>query len=226
MTALSDHIQRAGEMGGTMNAEDLKEIFSAFEEVTGALQVTHESLRAEVVRLQGELAEANEQLRRSRELAALGEMAAGIAHEIRNPLGSIGLYASMLTEDLADRPEQAELAGKISSAVRGLNHIVCDVLTFSRQSGVRPEPIDAAELLRDAVDCSLDAIRDACATIVLPDDTSAGGDLVCDPSVFRQALVNLVRNAAEAVGARADGARRIDISGSPFPGCLKINMPC
>src|SRR5690606_25440055 len=82
---------------------------------------THEALRAEVRRLKEELREANEQIERSRRLAALGEMAAGIAHEVRNPLASIGLYARILEQEMADRPRERETAGEIIASVRGLD---------------------------------------------------------------------------------------------------------
>src|SRR5687767_8545993 len=95
-----------------MTPAELAGLMSAFNEVTGRLQQTHETLQREVVRLRGELREANEQLERSRRLAALGEMAAGIAHEVRNPLGSIGLYARMLEQDLSDRPAERATAVK------------------------------------------------------------------------------------------------------------------
>ena len=93
----------------SLGVEELKELMRSVTETTQRLQQTHIALREQVSRLQGELAEANAQLRRSRSLAALGEMAAGIAHEVRNPLGSIQLYIQVLKEDLADRPEQAQL---------------------------------------------------------------------------------------------------------------------
>src|SRR5438874_11415481 len=106
---------------------------ASFNEVTSKLERTHESLRLEVARLQDELRQANEQLERSRRLAALGQMAAGIAHEVRNPLGSIRLYASLLEQDLGDRPAEKEIAGKIAAAVQGLDGVVGDVLNFSRE---------------------------------------------------------------------------------------------
>ena len=115
-----------------LDSADLAELMGAFNDVAAKLQESNQMLTAEVTRLSGELRDANEQLMRSKRLAALGEMAAGIAHEIRNPLGSIGLYAEMLRDDLADRPEQRTCANKIGAAVTGLNRIVTDVLTFSR----------------------------------------------------------------------------------------------
>ena len=75
---------------------DFADFLRSFNEVTSRLQETHVALTAKVERLQAELAEANARLRRSRSLAALGEMASGIAHEIRNPLGAISLNAELL----------------------------------------------------------------------------------------------------------------------------------
>ena len=80
--------------------EDLTQIIRAYNQVTENLQLSHEALKGQVIRLQQDLASSDAQLRRSKQLAALGEMATGIAHEIRNPLGAIQLYASMLVEDL------------------------------------------------------------------------------------------------------------------------------
>jgi signal transduction histidine kinase len=102
--------------------------------------------------LEGELKQANEQLERSRRLAALGEMAAGIAHEVRNPLGSIRLHARMLEQDLEDRPGERTVAGKIIAAVRGLDAVVTDVLAFSKELKVRPEPVLAGDLLTHALE--------------------------------------------------------------------------
>jgi signal transduction histidine kinase len=117
---------------------ELAELLGAFNDVTGRLQRTHERLQREVAGLKRELREANEQLSRSRRLAALGEMAAGIAHEVRNPLSSIRLYARMLEQDLADRPDQRSIAGRIGAAVHGLDAVVGDVLNFARELRVRP----------------------------------------------------------------------------------------
>ncbi len=178
---------------GTMTPKDLGELVSAFSEVTSRLEGTHAQLRAEVARLSGELRDANEQLQRSRRLAALGEMAAGISHEIRNPLASIRLYAQMLEEDLTDRPEQQDSAQKIGSAVTRLDAIVGDVLSFAREIRVRPEQTRAGDLFDEAL-----AMCETGTTRIQREGDEL--ELCVDTTMSLQALVNLVRNAIDAGG--------------------------
>ena len=188
----------------TLAPTELAELLGAFNNVAGKLQVTHDVLTAEVARLREQLREADEQIERSRRLAALGEMAAGIAHEIRNPLGSIGLYASMLGEDLADRPAERGLAQKICRAVRGLNAIVTDVLAFSGSSSLRWSECDAIELAEVALEhagaCALSAgVR---VRVEHEDEEraeQAGLTLACDAGKVRQALINVIRNGIDSI---------------------------
>lgn len=197
----------------TMTPSDLAELMSAFNGVTSQLERTHASLRDEVARLQRELHDANEQLNRSKRLAALGEMAAGIAHEIRNPLGSIRLYARMLDEDLADRPADRELARKIGSAVRGLDAVVGDVLTFAREMRVRCVEIDPSEAVERAVEAAwLDGRPSARVRVV----RHTGATISADPDLLHGALVNVLRNALEAMRDHrsADPAVSVTIDGA------------
>ena len=101
--------------------EELGRIIIAYSEVTEKLQQSHDQLTDTVLALRSELGEKNLLLERRNRLAALGEMAAGLAHEIRNPLGGIQLYASMLAQDVADRPESLATVKKISGGVRREN---------------------------------------------------------------------------------------------------------
>src|SRR5689334_13832303 len=116
-------VQMPAPEGGAMSRAELAELLAAFNEVTDRLTRTHESLQAEVTKLRGELQEANQQVERSKHLALLGEMAAGIAHEVRNPLGSILLYARMLQQDLAAQPEPRGLVDKIAAGVQRLEAV-------------------------------------------------------------------------------------------------------
>jgi len=195
------------------SAADLAELMGAFNEVTTRLNATHQQLRAEVARLTTELTEANAALERSRRLAALGEMAAGIAHEIRNPLGGIGLYAKMLRDDLGDRPPQRELAEKIMGATRGLNQIVGDVLTFSKEFKVRGQAIETGPLLDHAVEaCSHDGLP-GWRGVTIERDAAAEADaeFVADSGLVQQAIVNVLRNAMEAAMETSSGEPRVRI---------------
>ncbi len=192
----------------TVSPGELAELMAAFNQVTGRLQGTHESLRREVLRLQAELREANEQLQRSKRLAALGEMAAGIAHEVRNPLGSIRLYAQMLEQDLTDRPPERQIAGKIAAAVHGLDGVVGDVLSFSREIRICGQDEEPGPILDRALETCWAADPGAAAGVrVVQRDRRKGGGIArglrvrlwCDAGLMHQALVNIVRNALQAM---------------------------
>jgi len=182
--------------GEGLDIDDLRDLMQSVTLTTQRLQATHVALHHQVGWLQRELAEANAALRRSQALAALGEMAAGIAHEVRNPLGSIQLYVHMLAEDLAEHPAQAELCSKIDRAVVGLDAIVRDVLRFARDMTIRPEPTRTGELLKRALE-SCHSLLTADVELIHEGDQSLR--LCADVGLIAQALANVIRNAAEAM---------------------------
>ena len=183
--------------GPSIDAAEFAELVRAFNEVTARLESTHGSLQREVGSLKKELADAQARLRRSRQLAALGEMAAGIAHEIRNPLGAIGLTLEALTEDLQGRPEQLELCGRVSRAVGRLDGIVGDVLAFARDTRVRPEATSVQSPVLAALAATEDLIERHDIDVDLELDEAACAEI--DASLLEQALLNLMRNACEAM---------------------------
>jgi len=195
MTDQDLHIQSppADEADAGLSAGDLAELMTSFNEVSAKLQATHETLRSEVNRLNAELRDANEELQRSKRLAALGEMAAGISHEIRNPLGSIRLYAEMLQDDLSGLPDQRDIAVKIAGAVGRLNEVVGDVLAFSRENRVAPHPLDPEAVLGRVID-SCECVFDGAPEVRIEPETPVHAD----PGLIEQALINVVRNGAEA----------------------------
>ncbi|HAI14769.1 MAG TPA: hypothetical protein DCM28_23890 [Phycisphaerales bacterium] len=188
--------------------EDLAQIIQAYNTVTERLQKTHEQLSGEVVRLRKELASTNAQLQRSKRLAALGEMAAGIAHEIRNPLAAIHLYAGMLQEDLVRMKPQQDIASKIASAVRGLEGIVTDVLTFSRELQPDVRPCNVLELVARAIDMQKPAILQH---NIIVDDEAVDDELFVnvDHELMHCALTNIIRNAIEAMSSVKDATLRV-----------------
>lgn len=181
-----------------MDMGQLQDLMQSFNVTAERLHETHETLYSQVQTLEHELAEANDQLRRSQQLAALGEMAAGIAHEIRNPLGCIQLYAQILVEDLEDRPDSIDLCRKIGTAVRGMESIVKDVLQFARDTSLHSEQTTIGSLL-DRV------IEDAQGLLVSERTTVTRRDLAdqvminADLTLMTQAVGNILRNAVESM---------------------------
>jgi signal transduction histidine kinase len=190
--------------------EELAGVVEAVNQAMEGLRETHAALHGEVARLQRELRDAKTRLRRAQELAALGEMAAGIAHEIRNPLGSIRLYAEALVDDLDDKPESRDVAGRIVSSVGHLNAVVTDVLAFSRELRLDFERVPARELAQEALGrcrAELESSRVVC-TLIAPEEMTVR----CDQGLMVQALTNVLRNAIDAAADRhASGGGRVTL---------------
>lgn len=177
--------------------EELGRIIMAYSEVTERLQHSHDQLMSQVQSLRQELSEKNKLLERKNRLAALGEMAAGIAHEIRNPLGGIQLYASLLAQDVADRPATRQLVEKISAGVKRLEALVSQVLHFTREINVSLVPMDLAQVVHQTVELVQQqaSARRIVVEIVGPDSMV----VQADPVLIGQALLNLLLNALEAM---------------------------
>jgi two-component system sensor histidine kinase HydH len=177
--------------------------------------------------LAGQLAETNRKLkqaqaeaRRSERLAALGQLSAGLAHEIRNPLGVIKGSAEILTQKLEGANELArELAGYISAEVNRLSTLVTQFLNFARPLHPEPHPADVASLLNRVLKNVSEHWKGKPVQI----ERVYASDLPLvplDESLCEQALINLVQNAHEAMeesggtlGAEIKQARQNDIDG-------------
>ncbi len=134
----------------------------------------------------------------SEKLASLGQLAAGVAHEINNPLGAILLYSeSMLNECAEADPSRADLS-KIVSETKRCKRIVADLLNFSRQHQVVVQPTNINELLQELIDQAPRRIK----TVIIQFETEFDPNLPtidCDPAQLRQVFLNLIVNAVEAM---------------------------
>lgn len=133
---------------------------------------------------------------RNRRLTAMGELVLKIAHEIRNPLGSIELFASLLSSDLRDTP-QGEYAHRISNSVKSLVNTLDNMLRFSR--GIRPklEPCCLNEIVGELCAEFRELFASNRITITQTDDVKAV--LAIDKGLLRQALMNILLNAVQAM---------------------------
>jgi len=198
--------------------EELGRIIMAYSEVTERLQQSHDQLNDRVRQLQAELSDKNRQLERRNRLAALGEMAAGLAHEIRNPLGGIQLYASILAQDVADRPESSKIVTKIVGGVKRVEELVSQVLHFTREINAHPAQCDAAQVVRDAVDLAQAKAHNRPVTVSCHTPETLMYSL--DSRLLTQAIINLVHNAIEAING--DGAVQVSLAKEEGKAILRV----
>jgi signal transduction histidine kinase len=175
---------------------ELQTILAAWNEATDRLQRTHETLQAEVRRLSDELEAKNRELARKNRLADLGQMAAHVAHEVRNSLVPMKLYLSLLRRRIVGDDGSLDVLEKIVTGFTALEATVGDLLHFSSQRDAHLRMLPVADLLEDvlqslAPQLSAQGIR---AEIDCPADCviSADGDML------RRAVLNLILNALDA----------------------------
>ena len=151
---------------------------------------------------------AQEALRRRDRLAAMGELASTVAHEIRNPLNAIAMSAQRLRREFFDRPEawtaaDREDAGALVGVVQGeaqrINGKVQQFLEFARPPALAPRPTPLEPWLRPVAEsiAPLAASRQVTFHYAAPGNP----DVLIDPEQLRQAVDNLLRNAVEATPA-------------------------
>ena len=148
-----------------------------------------------------DLKENQSRLIHAEKLASMGQMAAGIAHELNNPLGVILMYAHILKEDLAGRTEserQLDDVGRIIHESERSRSIVKGILNFAREEKVDREPTDINALLSEAIEAAraLDAAGQVRVELDLDD---ALGLCRVDRRQMRQVFDNIIRNAIEAM---------------------------
>ena len=138
-------------------------------------------------------------------LAALGEMAAAIAHEVKNPLAGIEVMAGLLKRRLADNEDAQTVLGDIIKEVKMANSIVVEVLDFVRPIRLQVERTAIADAVRDAISLAeIHVSRGAIdVQVSLPEELSP---IQGDAHQLRQLFTNLLTNAFEAMGGKGSVA--------------------
>jgi two-component system NtrC family sensor kinase len=172
---------------------EFAQLGAAFNEMTASLREQRAALEAQ-----------GERLQRSERLATVGRLAAGVAHEVGNPLAAIVGYTELVLDEPA-LPEQArDLLGRVQGQTQRIQAIVAQLLDFSRPAKLAPQRFAPVARVQEVL--ALLRAEPRCEGVTLEVAGDPELELAADPHLLEQILINLVLNGARA--AREGGAER------------------
>jgi signal transduction histidine kinase len=186
-----------GALVTTRENVNLEDVLAAWHTATLRLERTHETLFAEVARLNNELEIKNRELARKNRLADLGQMASHVAHEVRNNLVPVSLYMSLLRRRLTDDSGSLEILAKIEAGFTALEATVSDLLSFTAHRQPHWQTFLVGDLVHEVCG-SLEPQLEA-QMIDVDIDVPPNTLLSADREMIRRAVLNLVLNAIDAM---------------------------
>jgi signal transduction histidine kinase len=188
---------------GCIGLDDPREV-----EAVTAPELARIELLAADLSVAVELKSLQNQLIRSEKLAALGQLVAGVAHELNNPLTAVMGYGDLLSDDVASGAGREKL-DKLVNESRRMKKIVENLLRFSRQSTMDRKSVDLAPVVKDVL-----TLREYYAHThgleIVTDIRSNLPRVAVDEDQFKQIMLNLINNSIDAV-ENVDGAKRITV---------------
>ncbi|HQH50852.1 MAG TPA: ATP-binding protein [Candidatus Hydrogenedentes bacterium] len=157
-----------------------------------------------------------QRVRQKDRLAALGEMAATVAHEIRNPLGGLKGYAALLARDVDAEDSRARLVSKVLEGANQLELVVSDLLEYTRPVQLQLEPVNCAE----TVEAVVRYLGDVPKGVRLRQSVGEGHYVLADRLKLRQVLLNILQNAVQSI----DGEGEVSVSCSVQGGCAVLTI--
>lgn len=183
----------------------------------------------EMTRREQDLREKQEQLVQAGKLATLGELTAGVAHELNNPLNNIGLFIGNVLDQIrlgggGSEPDLDRIAKELDRAtaqVRKATEIISHLRTFGRAAPVSREPVSINEVIVHALSLMQEQLRLRDIDVTL--DLCTGSPVVAaSPIQLEQVFINLLTNARDALTEVPASGRRIDIRSAARPGWADV----
>ena len=216
-SALTQLVAECLETGRIFRREEVEHVPPAGD--TRRLGVTISPVRRSEGKISGviclltdltELAALEQRMQLKENLAALGELSAGIAHEFKNALATISGYAQLIPE--SPPREAADYAKKIVEQTRNMTHMVAEFLKYARPLEIPEERVE----LEDVVERAVAEVAETMPQVTI-ECKGNFGEVAGDEGLLRQALLNLARNAAEAC-AEAEGGGQVTVRGEVTDG--------
>jgi len=182
-----------------------KELKETYEKLQTKIEAADEDLK----RAYRELHEKQKQLVQKEKLASMGQLSAGVAHELNNPLGTILIFSSMLLRKLPeDDPRYADHEMIVNEAKR-CKDIVRGLLNFARQSRPSKTPTDFAQIVREVITIMARKAKEHGVELKksMPDDFPT---ILIDQAQMKQMLVNLVDNGIDAIEGEGEVIVQVD----------------
>jgi signal transduction histidine kinase len=210
----------AGDFGHRLTIEaarELMELSQALNTASASLSAYQSTTIEQLASLQqanAELRSAQEALVRTEKLAGVGRLAAGLAHEVGNPLAAVIGYVDLLAQDLGDPELEVDLLVRSRIELQRIHRIIRQLLDYARVGSGIVEALDVAEVLHEAVDTVRP--QPGFRGLGLRVEAEAGlPPLSFERDKLHQALVNLLLNAADAIATGGGGevclrARRLE----------------
>lgn len=181
--------------------KDLEQVFALTALIFLAAGAVSVGLMAFARRRQSEIEKLRKEVADNQHLAAVGRLAASVAHEVRNPLSALRGMVQYLSKDADPGSRKAEYAEVAVSEVDRLNRVVSGLLDYSRPSPPRQVELDLAEVMRGVVELFRDdpLAHNVDIAVTSPDTLPP---VMADPDQIRQVLLNLVLNALQAMDGK------------------------
>jgi two-component system sensor histidine kinase HydH len=160
-----------------------------------------------------------QEIARSQRLATVGRLAAGVAHEIRNPLSSIKGFATYFKERYPDQPQDLQTATIMIQEVDRLNRVVGQLLEFSRPITIKPQKVSLPSFVADSIKLIEDRAAEKKISVQVQHNAQQDEAFI-DPDRINQVLLNLYLNAIDAM--EAGGKLTVDISSNDNSGDIRI----
>ncbi|MDZ4786543.1 MAG: ATP-binding protein [bacterium] len=187
---------------GVVNQTTLMRAFENFKEASSRLEERYESLRIEAEFLKKELQKKELEVRRAERMAVLGQTAAALAHEVRNPLGAIRLFSSLLREDIQSMPKSLELVDEIDRSISSLDGVVSNILQFAKETEIALSPVNLNSLLYDQVSYFKKMDREGKINFTLK--LCEHAFVIGNAKLLGQVFYNLFLNSAQAMGFKGE----------------------
>jgi two-component system NtrC family sensor kinase len=194
-----------------------------FNIMVEALQETRQKLMRAFDNMAETLKETQQELLHKEKLASMGQLAAGVAHELNNPLGTILLYSNVVFKEIPEEDPHREDLLMVIDETNRCKTIVRNLLDFARQNEVLVQPTDLNELLDMLV--TERKVRPEFRRITIKLDLDPDvPEIQADSLQLRQVFSNLMDNAVEAMEAKGGGTLTITSRLAPFGQGVKVSV--